>query len=167
MPTDSRISTNRYLPCLLTRLTDEHPFTTVDSDYSESFSLDRLKRDILQNLTMLLNAHVAPTEAERIRRLFPEVGASGYLFGVDSFVGRHNLTTHVDGILRHVRDAIVRYEPRVVPESVHVTLQEKQNAGRTGLDLCISCRLAVKPLTDDMLMRLQLDLETGEATFTR
>ena len=95
------------------------------------------------------------------------MGASGYLFGVDSFVGRHNLTTHVDSILRHVREAIVRFEPRVVPESVHVTLQEKQSAGRTGLDLCISCRLAVKPLTDDMLMRLQLDLETGEATFTR
>ena len=167
MPTDSRIRSNRYLPCLLTRLTDEHPFSAADTDYTENFSLERLKRDILQNLAMLLNAHVAPTESERIRRLFPEVGASGYLFGVDSFVGRHNLTTHGDSILRHVRDAIVRFEPRVVPESVHVTLQEKQNAGRTGLDLCISCRLAVKPLTDDMLMRLQLDLETGEATFTR
>ena len=167
MPTDSRIRSNRYLPCLLTRLTDEHPFSAADTDYTENFSLERLKRDILQNLAMLLNAHVAPTAAERIRRLFPEVGASGYLFGVDSFVGRHNLTTHVDSILRHVREAIVRFEPRVVPESVHVTLQEKQSAGRTGLDLCIICRLAVKPLTDDMLMRLQLDLETGEATFTR
>ncbi len=159
----SQIASNRFLPCLLTRLTDEHPFSATDEGYGASFSLDRLKGDVLANLSMLLNSHVAPSETARLRQMFPLAAASGYHFGIDSYAGLFDLSGNLERIAASVREAVIRFEPRFEPSSVEVSVD--MHAGRrdrTRLDLSISCRLAVHPLSEDMFFRLHVDLETGE-----
>lgn len=157
-------NSSKYLPCLLTRLTDEHPFTATDSSYGTEFSLEQLKHDILVNLSMLLNSHTAPSTTQRLQRHFPNIAVSAYHFGIDSYAGISG-TSHQPGIIaENVRQAIIHFEPRLDPESIRVQIIDNSNHDRTALHLSISSRLAVQPLSEDMYFRLRVDVETGEST---
>ena len=61
-------SSRKYLPCLLTRLTDEQPFSETDEGYDHVYSPEQLKSDILLNMEMLLNSHTAPAETEYLTK---------------------------------------------------------------------------------------------------
>ena len=159
----SQIVSSKFLPCLLARLTDEHPFSTADEGYGSFFSLERLKKDVMTNLSMLLNSHVAPAETVRLRRKFPLAAASGYHFGIDSYAGLFDLSENLEHMAESVRQAIILFEPRFLPSSVDVSIDTRGGKrDKTTLDLSISCVLAVHPLSEDMFFRLQVDLETGE-----
>ena len=80
-------SSRKYLPCLLTRLTDEQPFSESDEGYDQVYSPEQLKSDILLNMEMLLNSHTAPTETEYLTKKYPEVAASGRTLGNHSEKG--------------------------------------------------------------------------------
>lgn len=161
-------NSSKYLPCLLTRLTDEHPFSTSDTEYGASFLPEQLKKDILTNLTMLLNSHTAPAETRRLRALYPLVAASGYHFGIDSSTGLTASAERPEIIAASVRRALREFEPRLAPESIQVSVDTDIAAAhdRTSVHLTISSRLAVKPLTEDMVFRLRVDVETGEMSLT-
>ncbi len=161
--TTSAVTSSKYLPCLLTRLTDDHPFSTEDPDYAASFSPERLRKDVLLNLGMLLNSPLAPAETERLQRDFPEVAASGYHYGVDSFAGLTDLAANQERVAQSVRLALMRFEPRFRPESIEVSIvSSAHRRDRTTLDLAISCLLDVNPLSRDVFFRLRVDVETGE-----
>ncbi len=162
---DSSIASSKYLPCLLTRLTDDNPFSREDVDYKANFSIERLKKDVLLNLSMLLNSPVAPAETLRLKNEFPNVASSGYHFGIDSYAGLTDLTANREHVAMSVRDALIRFEPRFRPESITVSI-EPGNKGRdkTSLDLSISCILDVHPLSEDIFFRLHVDVETGNIT---
>lgn len=154
---------SRYLPCLLTRLTDEHPFSSADGDfYASCFSPAQLKQDILMNLNMLLNARTNPRESAYLRQHFPEVADSDYLFGIDSITGVSRTSLQPARLADIVRRALVIFEPRLKDDSIHVTPDMERRADKTVVHLDITSRLAVPPLTQDVYFRLRVDMETGE-----
>lgn len=154
---------SRYLPCLLTRLTDEHPFSGNDEDfYTTSFSLEQLKQDILMNLNLVLNARTAPAESAYLKEHFPEALASGYHFGIDSCTGVAVSSLRPAFLAELVRKALVVFEPRLEADSIEVHPDFSRGEDRTAVHLSISSRLAVKPLTQDIFFRLRVDMETGE-----
>lgn len=153
----------RYLPCLLTRLTDAHPFSAEDGDfYAACFSPEQLKQDILMNLDMLLNARTNPAETEHLRQRFPEVAYSAYHFGIDSITGVSRSSLHPTQLAEIVRRALVTFEPRLQADSVSVVPDMARRADKTVVHLDITSRLAVHPLTQDVYFRLRVDMETGE-----
>lgn len=161
----SEKSSSKYLPCLLTRLTDEHPFSAQDDAYGASFSQEQLKGDILRNLSMLLNSHTAPATTQRLMQQFPQVATSCYHFGIDSYAGVTGKAEQPRIIAEAVRRAIINFEPRLDPASILVQADTRRSShDRTALHLTISSRLAVHPLSEDMYFRLRVDVETGEAT---
>ncbi len=161
----SSVASSKYLPCLLSRLTDDHPFSNEDAGYSSSFSLEHLKKDVLLNLAMLLNSPLAPAETARLHRHFPEVSTSGYHYGVDSFAGLTDLASNQEHVAQSVREALIRFEPRFRPESIEITINSTSGRrDKTTLDLSISCLLDVNPLSQDVFFRLHVDVETGEIT---
>ncbi len=163
--TDSAIVSNKYLPCLLTRLTDDHPFSVEDTDYKRTFSMERLKKDVLLNLSMLLNSPVARADTERLRRLYPNVASSGYHFGIDSYAGLTDLASNQEHVARSVRDALICFEPRFRPDSIEVTIEhDPHRRDKTSLDLSISCILNAHPLSEEVFFRLHVDVETGAIT---
>lgn len=160
-------NSSKYLPCLLTRLTDEHPFSKEDEGYGASFSLEQLKHDILTNLSMLLNSHTAPTETRRLRENYPLSAASGFHFGIDSCTGLTTAAERPNLIADSVRQALIDFEPRLAPDSIQVSVDTAhKSSDRTSVHLTISSRVAVQPLTEDMIFRLKVDAETGEMSLT-
>lgn len=158
-------SSSKYLPCLLTRLTDERPFSTQDASYGTEFSLEQLKHDILMNLGMLLNSHTAPATTRYLEQHFPRTASSSYHFGIDSFAGLTGSFDQPAAIAEAVRKAIIHFEPRLAPESVRVVADTKQHIrDRTALHLSVSSQLAVHPLSEDVYFRLRVDVETGETS---
>lgn len=158
-------SSSKYLPCLLTRLTDENPFDSKDSSYGTEFSVEQLRSDILVNLSMLLNSHTAPEESKYLEKHYPLSAVSVFHYGIDSYAGRTSSFRQPHIIAEAVRRAIVRYEPRVQPASVQVLADPPGDGDdHTALHLHIACRLAVTPLSDDLYFRLRVDVETGETS---
>lgn len=165
--TSNSLNNSKFMPCLLTRLTDEHPFSGVDTDYSLSFTLAQLKQDILTNLNMLLNSQTAPAETRYLRGNYPGVARSCYHFGIDSCTGLSTSSDRPRIIAENVRRAIAEFEPRLVPDSIQVRAEHSHSAAdRTAIHLNISSRLAVHPMTEDIYFRMRVDMETGEITFT-
>lgn len=158
---------NRYLPCLLTRLTDAHPFSAEDDDfYTSCFSLQQLKQDILVNLNLLLNARTATAETAYLQKRFPQAAVSGYHFGIDSVTGVSRGSLRPAILAERVKQALATFEPRLESDSIRVVPDMDRQDDKTAVHLDISSRLAMHPLTQDVYFRLRLDMETGEASLS-
>ena len=158
-------SSRKYLPCLLTRLTDEQPFSETDEGYEHVYSPEQLKSDILLNMEMLLNSHTAPAETEYLTKKYPEVAASGYHYGIDSCSGNVVTAERSETIARRARRAIELFEPRLDAAETHVVVRDDYSKhDRTAVHLDIFSRLAVRPLDQEVFFRLRVDMETGKTT---
>ncbi len=159
------IGFSKYLPCLLTRLTDEHPFSQEDVGFESVYTPEQLEHDILLNLDMLLNSHTASAETRYLTENYPNVASSGYHYGIDSCTGFPASVDRPARIAESVRLAIEMFEPRLEPGSTRVkAIRPSADHDKTAVHLEISSRLAVKPLTQDLYFRLRVDVETGKTT---
>ena len=129
-------------------------------------SLERLKQSVLRDLSWLLNTEYL--EAAYPLDAYPEVRASVLNYGIPSIVG---LTiTDLDasmrgGLAKTLRDAIVRFEPRLDPDSVVVRVHadKEQMDGRT-LTFEIEAELIAEPAPLRLLLTSVVDLDNGHAT---
>lgn len=129
-------------------------------------SLERLKQSVLRDLSWLLNTEYL--EAAYSLEGYPEVRSSVLNYGIPSIVG---LTiTDLDasmrgGLAKTLRDAIVRFEPRLDPDSIVVRTHadKEQMDGRT-LTFEIEAELIAEPAPLRLLLTSVVDLENGHAT---
>lgn len=129
-------------------------------------SLERLKQSVLRDLSWLLNTEYL--EAAYPLEGYPEVRASVLNYGIPSIVG---LTiTDLDpsmrgGLARTLRDAIVRFEPRLDPDSIEVRVHaDKEQMDARTLTFEIEAELLAEPAPLRLLLTSVVDLETGHAT---
>jgi type VI secretion system protein ImpF len=128
-------------------------------------SLERLKQSVLRDLAWLLNTEYL--EAAYSLEGYPEVRSSVLNYGIPSIVG---LTiTDLDasmrgGLAKTLRDAIVRFEPRLEPDSIVVRTHadKEQMDGRT-LTFEIEAELIAEPAPLRLLLTSVVDLESGHA----
>lgn len=129
-------------------------------------SLERLKQSVLRDLAWLLNTEYL--EAAYPLDGYEEVKASVLNYGIPSIVG---LTiSDLDdsmrgGLAKTLRDAIVRFEPRLDPGSIVVRTHadKTQMDGRT-LTFEIEAQLTAEPAPLRLLLTSVVDLENGHAT---
>ena len=151
----------RLQPSLLDRLTDRAPDTKRESRDRRVLSMRRLRSAVLRDLAWLLNTgHLETTED---LDSFPRVRDSVLNYGMPDITGQSLSGVNVAFLEKSVRDAIIKYEPRIAPESLHVSISRDDNAmGRNSMVFTIEGQLWAEPTPMMLYLKTEVDLETGD-----
>ena len=120
------------------------------------------RASVLGDLEALFNTGNLASVRELDR--YPHVARSVLNYGVPCFAGKSLSNMGEDEFERLFRQAIIDYEPRIIPRSVEVRVEiEEEIMNRTAVTLHISGRL----LTDlDLALRTEVDMETGNVAIS-
>jgi type VI secretion system protein ImpF len=149
-------------PCLIDRLTDEHPDQNLEGQ--QGISLSRYREGFLRDLRWLLNAkcHV---EGEGLED-FPEVAQSVFNFGMPDPAGRSIISEDYSMIEQQIHAAILRFEPRILPGSLEVhAVEEFNKAAPNTIGFEITGTLWAMPMHEPFHVKTQMDLENGQCSF--
>ena len=151
----------RLQPALLDRLTDDEPDNRREPREKRLITKQALRRAVLRDLVWLFNAS-RPSDAEGLAR-FPHVEASVLNFGLPSFSGKTASNLDVVELENSIRQVIVRFEPRIDPSTllVRAMLSPAQMDHHNVVSVQISGNLWAQPVPLELLLRTEVDLETG------
>jgi type VI secretion system protein ImpF len=152
---------NRLQPALLDRLLDDEPEKRVESDGARVMSKTALRQAVLRDLAWLLNATQPLDDAARRHA---RVAASVLNFGLPPLSGQLASKLDIGDLERSIRDAILRFEPRILPDTLRVSAREASSVLDTHnvVEFDITGHLWAQPVPLEMLLRTQLDLEAGQ-----
>lgn len=152
---------DRLQPALLDRLTDEDPGRRQEAPEHRVVSKRRLRQVVLRDLSWLFNA----TRLESLVDLsaVPWVRGSVLNFGLPALSGRGASSLDVMELTRAIREAIMSFEPRILPDTLQVnTLVEPGDMDHHNvIDVHIQGQLWAQPVPIEFMARTQFDLETG------
>lgn len=161
---------DRPQPALLDRLTDAEPRQRSEGALAWAIDNERLRAAVVRDLSWLLNTRNAE-DGWTDWSSFPHAQNSVVNFGMRSFVGRYMSSVERMVVEASIRDAILRFEPRIVADSVEVRSVSEQgrDAAKPGrpnvLTFEIKGALWSIPRPVDFVLRSSLDLETGAMSF--
>lgn len=161
---------DRLLPCLLDRLTDEAPGCQVEPAESGLASQSRLRAAVLRDLGWLMNA-TRPGAAESLEA-WPEARRSVLNYGLPALGGQTSSTLDLQALERAIREAILRFEPRLLADTLEVEADAEALFQQHGLDghnrvsLRISGQIRAQPMPLELLLRTEWDLETGQVSLS-
>ncbi len=152
---------NRLQPALLDRLTDDARGDRGEVDEQRVMSKAQLRQAVLRDLSALFNA-VQPLGDET--SAYPLLAASVLNYGLPPLSGLLASRLDVSVLERVIREAIVRYEPRILPDTLQVRALEATSVLDTHnvIEFEIRGHLWSQPLPLEILLRTQLDLEAGQ-----
>jgi type VI secretion system protein ImpF len=150
----------RLQPSLLDRLTDDEPHAQQESRDRRVISTRKLKEAALRDLGWLLNT-TCLAAAEDLDG-HPEVARSVLNFGIPDLTGFTASNLDAGGIERQIRQAIIDFEPRIMPESVRVMVRTAgTEMNHNALVFEIEGELWGQPLPQRLYLKTEIDLETG------
>jgi type VI secretion system protein ImpF len=152
----------RLQPALLDRLTDEEPDKTQESRERRVMSKARLRQAVLRDLGWLFNATSIERGDDFARAPFAR--RSVVNFGLPVLSGRLASSLSAPDLERQIREAIVQFEPRILPSSLDVRamLHPDQLDHHNVLGVEIRGHLWAQPLPVELFVRTEIDLETGK-----
>jgi len=153
---------DRLQPALLDRLTDDDPGKRTETPDMVAMTRTRLRRAVLRDLAWLLNTTNAESEIDF--DAFPEARRSVINFGVEVFAGRRVADVDWSDVERAIKDAIVTFEPRVLPRTLEVRGLTTTSSldHHNVLSFEIRGQLWSVPYPLEILLRSNLDLESGQ-----
>jgi type VI secretion system protein ImpF len=153
---------DRLQPALLDRLTDEEPDKRLEPREQRVMSKTRLRQAVLRDLAWLFNATRLEQEVDLANAPFARKSVIN--FGLPSLSGQMASTLEVTDLERHVRQAILDFEPRILPDTLEVRalveLSELDHHNVIGVE--IRGQLWAQPVAVDLLIRTEIDLESGK-----
>jgi type VI secretion system protein ImpF len=154
---------DRLQPALLDRLTDNHRMgeSAAGADEQRVMSKQQLRQAVLRDLSWLLNS-VQPLGA--LAQRHPRLADSVLNFGLPPLSGQLASRVDVSVLERTIRDAILRFEPRILADTLHVRALEFDDVLGTHnvVEFEIRGMLWAQPVPMELLLRTQLDLEVGQ-----
>ena len=158
MSVDAR---NRLQPALLDRLTDDEPENRKEAESHRVMSRTQLREAVLRDLGALFNS-VQPLGAAA--EPYPLLADSVLNFGLPPLSGQLASKLDVSMLEATIRQAILRFEPRILPDTLQVRAQESTTVLDTHnvIDFEIRGHLWSQPVPLEILLRTQLDLEAGQ-----
>lgn len=155
-------SRDRLQPALLDRLIDDAPQAAAEPPEVRTLTRQRLRQGVLRDLNWLFNA---------MSRFDPDddgvhdaVRRSTLNFGFPSLAGAmvSGLEPHV--IERMVRQSILDFEPRILPDSLQVRALDSggPRMQRHLIELEIAGQLWAQPYPMELLLRTSVHLDTGQ-----
>ena len=164
--TTPRRGTDRLQPALLDRLTDDDPENRQEPAQHAVVSKAKLKRMVLRDLAWLLNTTAHHTDDQLDG--YPEVQRSVLNYGIPVLSGKHFSGVDWHDIERQIHAAILAFEPRILPGTLNVrAVAPSDPLGHHNLlHFEIRGELWSMPFPQELLLRSELDLETGHIRLT-
>ena len=152
----------RLQPALLDRLTDDEPDVKQEPRETRLINRTRLRQAVLRDLTWLFNATRPGMRGEYDG--LPEVERSVLNFGLPPLSGETASTLDIVGLERGIKQAILDFEPRIIPETLEVQAVVSDLAldSHNIVSLEIRGNLWAHPAPLELLLRTLVDLETGQ-----
>ncbi|MCP3965299.1 MAG: type VI secretion system baseplate subunit TssE [Lentisphaerae bacterium] len=153
-------ASDRFMPCLLDRLTDEKPHLRREKVSWKVFSIQQFRAALLRDLSYLLNSRSKIPEKDLAH--FPNVSTSVLNYGIDPIIGKSSELFESRKLEKILLTAIKRFEPRIEPKSleIKVTADDRDKTMAAFL-IEISGKANIEPLNEELYIRAKLDLETG------
>jgi type VI secretion system protein ImpF len=152
----------RLQPALLDRLTDEEPDKKQELRENRVLSKSKLRQAVLRDLAWLFNA----TRLERGGDMshVPYARRSVINFGLPAHSGQTASSLDIQDLERDLKQSILDYEPRILPESLEVkaVVELTQLDRHNVLGIQIHGQLWAQPVPLELLIRTEIDLETGK-----
>ena len=151
---------DRINPSLLDRLTDEGPGAP---GRGASTTVSELRKNVLRDLAWLFNTTRAFGPDETDAR--PQVRNSVLNYGLPPLSGLSASALDIRALERSLRQAIVDFEPRILPDSVSVKagLESDTVDHHNVISFHIEALLWAQPVPIELLLRTQFDLESGQS----
>jgi len=153
---------DRLQPALLDRLTDFNPQSQVEADDTRMMNKSQIREAVLRDLSWLLNS-VQPL-SKAVATQYPQAADSVLNYGLPAMSGQ--LASRIDvGLLeRTIKQAILRFEPRVMEDSLEVKALEASSVLDTHnvIEFEIHGFMWAQPVPLELLLRTQVDLEAGQ-----
>ena len=158
---DQRTPEEQLQPALLDRLTDDEPDKKLEPRQQRVISKRKLREAVLRDLTWLFNTTRLDPDMDPAK--LPYARRSVINFGLPALSGQTSSSLEVTELERAVRQAILDFEPRILPASVRVRALESGNfENHNVIGVEISGQLWAQPVPIDLLVRTEIDLETGQ-----
>jgi len=147
-------------PSLLDRLTDDDPGKKQESRDRRVLSMRRLRQCVLRDLEWLLNTgNLAATEDLDD---YPLVAGSVLNYGMPELAGCYASNLDLIEMERSVRQAILDFELRILRKTVRVrAVASEDDMSVNALTFEIEGELWAQPLPEKLLLKTEIDLETG------
>jgi type VI secretion system protein ImpF len=151
----------RLQPSLLDRLTDDEPTRAEESREKRVISASRLRDCITRDMSWLLNC--VNLEASVDLDDYPDVRTSVLNYGIPDLTGTALSGVNAATLQRQIRDAILAFEPRLTPGTLHVTVEtDRQRMDRQSLVFSIESEMWAQPIPLNLYLKTEVDLETGK-----
>jgi type VI secretion system protein ImpF len=153
----------RLQPALLDRLIDDEPGNQApESGERRVMNRTRLRHAVLRDLAWLFNATNLGRQAQLAAA--PHVRSSVVNFGLPPLSGETASSLDIVDLERVIRQAILDFEPRILPDSLEVEpiVSDTQLDQHNVISIRIRGTLWAQPVPLELLLRTDVDLETGE-----
>ncbi len=152
---------DRLQPALLDRLTDDDPTSVVESVESRVINRNRLRDLVLRDLAWLFNASAPGLAIDWTGHSHARNSVLNY--GLPALSGVATSGVDLVQLQSRVRQAILDFEPRILPGTlvVEVLASKAQLDHHNLLGFRISGQLWAQPVPMELLLRTDIDLETG------
>ena len=152
---------DRLQPALLDRLTDLAPQSQVEADDTRVMNKSQIREAVLRDLSWLLNS-VQPLGAEGVP--YPYAADSVLNYGLPAMSGQMASRIDVSQLERTLKQAILRFEPRVMEDSLEVKALDASSVLDTHnvIEFEIRGFMWAQPVPLELLLRTQVDLEAGQ-----
>ncbi len=151
---------DRLQPSLLDRLTDESPSSKTESQKSRVLSMSELRECVLRDMVWLLNTG----NLEAVVNLddYPFVAESTLNYGTPHLAGKQTSNVVARDMERRLRQAIWRFEPRILRDTVKVKLVvDETSMSHNALIFYIEGMLWADPVPWHLFLKAEVDLELG------
>lgn len=152
----------RLQPALLDRLTDEAPDKKSEPREARVITKARLRQAVLRDLSWLFNASRLSGDVDWSTHRYAEHSVVN--FGLPPLSGQTATALDVGELEKAIRQAILDFEPRIIPSTLEVSTPESQAGVNHHNIIYVQIRgqLWAQPVPLELLLRTEVDLETGE-----
>lgn len=153
-------SRDRLQPSLIDRLTDDEPEKKQESREKRVISRRRLREAVLRDLTWLFNT--GNLASCRDLDGYPAVSRSVVNFGMPDLAGVTASKLDVTDLEKMLRQVVLDYEPRLLRHSLRIRAVTTEEMSLGAIAFEIEGELWGDPIPEQLYLRSDIDLETGE-----
>jgi type VI secretion system protein ImpF len=149
-------------PALLDRLTDHDPTRKVEGRDERVLSRAQLRASVLRDLSWLFNSTNLAGTVDLTAH--PLAAQSTLNYGLTPLAGNPVASLDLHEVEQILKEAILRFEPRILPGSVSVRgiAAEDPTGHHNVISFEITGELWSQPYPVELLIKTDMDLESGE-----
>ncbi|MFY8018440.1 MAG: type VI secretion system baseplate subunit TssE [Inhella sp.] len=168
-------SQDRLQPSLLDRLTDLEPGKLSETLEARVLNRKQLREAVLRDIAWLLNAVCEEPGLMNLRanpdritlwQQMAHARDSVMNFGVPPLTGQSITMEHFPVIEEQLRLALIRFEPRIDPETLEVRVLNDMSTGArpTSIRISLKGQMWNQPVPLELLLSAEVDVDTGQTS---